>query len=73
MKKGIFVEMKLLCQGYDPDLLPPKMQQIFKKQNLKILNQTFGKARRGAKSELIFCVEGLHIALRKKAQNSDFD
>ena len=70
----MFVQIKLICQSYDPDFLPQKLQQIFTKQNLKILNQTFGKARRGAQStKLIFCVEGLHIALRKKAQNSDFD
>ena len=72
-KKGIFVQMKLLWQGYDPDILPKKLQQIFRKQNLKILSQTLGKARRGAQWKLIFCVEGLNSKLRWKAQNSDFD
>ena len=72
-KKGIFVQIRLLCQDYDPDFLLKKLQQIFRKQNLKILSQTLGKARRGAQSKLIFFVEGLHSKLRKKAQNSDFD
>ena len=65
-EKGIFVQIKLLWQGYDPDMLPKKLQQIFRKQNLKILSQTLGKARRGAQSKLIFFVEGLHSELRKK-------
>ena len=72
VKKGIFVQIRLLCQDYDPDFLLKKLQQIFRKQNLKILSQTLGKARRGAQSKLIFFVEGLQGELRKKAQNSDF-
>ena len=72
MKKGIFVQIRLLCQDYDPDFLLKKLQQIFRKQNLKILSQTLGKARRGAQWKLIFCLKGLHSELRRKAQNSDF-
>ena len=65
-KKGIFVQIRLLCQDYDPDFLLKKLQQIFRKQNLKILSQTLGKARRGAQSKLIFLWRGFIASWEKK-------
>ena len=74
VKKKIFLSKSSdLWEGYDPDSWPKNLQQTFIKQNLQILCKTFGKARRGAQSKLIFFVEGLLSELRKKAQNSDFD
>ena len=52
---------KVMTQIFDP-----KLQQIFRKENLQILRKTFGKGRRGPQSKLIFFVVGFLNELRKK-------
>ena len=64
--------MKLLWQGYDPDILPKKLQQIFRKQNLEILSQTLGKARRGAQWKLIFFWRGIIASWEEKLKIATF-
>ena len=66
-EKKIFLSKSSdLWEGYDPDSWPKNLQQTFIKQNLQILCKTFGKARRGAQSKLIFLWRGFIASWEKK-------
>ena len=66
-EKKIFLSKSSdLWEGYDPDSWPKNLQQKFIKQNLQILCKTFGKARRGAHSKLIFLWRGFIASWEKE-------
>ena len=52
-------------------ILPQKLQQIFRKQNLKILSQTLGKARRGAQFEIRQQRKGIAVSEMIKTYRPD--
>ena len=52
-KKVFLLKLLDLWQNYDPDFWLKKLQQVFRKQNVQILHQTFGKQGASVKADLL--------------------
>ena len=57
-KKSIFVQIRLLCQDYDPDFLLKKLQQIFRKTKFEDIKPNVRKSKKGGSVKADFFCGG---------------